>query len=139
MAHIQLTRTTAGPVSTIGDLSIDGVPECHTLEDCVREVAGPVASWKIPGKTAIPVGIYQVVIDFSDRFKRNMPHVLDVPGFTGIRIHKGNTDKDTEGCILLGQTIAGPDLITHSTEAFDAFFPKLRDLLEQGDVYLTVK
>ena len=132
--HITLTRKQLGPNATIGDLDIDDTFECHTLEDTVREVASsPVSVWKIPGETAIPVGTYQVVIDFSSRFQRLMPHVLDVPGFDGIRIHKGNTDKDTEGCILLGQVVAGLDMIQQSTAAFDAFYPKLQAALEAGD------
>ena len=138
--HITLTRKQLGPDATIGDLAIDGQPECHTLEDVVREVASaPVSVWKIPGKTAIPRGTYQVVIDFSSRFQRLMPHVLDVPGFTGIRIHRGNTDRDTEGCILLGSAIAGPDMITGSTIAFDAFYLKLQAALDAGnDVWITI-
>ncbi len=139
--HILLTRTNKNEQATLGDLSIDGRPECHTLEDRVREVSGqPVASWKVQGATAIPIGTYQVVIDFSNRFQRLMPHLLDVPGFTGIRIHKGNTDKDTEGCILLGMIEDGADHISQSTVAFDAFFPKLQDALAgEQEVYITVQ
>ena len=138
--QLALTRKTLGPVATIGDLAIDGQHECVTLEDCVREVAGrPVSTWKIPGKTAIPVGRYRVVIDFSNRFQRLMPHVLDVPGFTGIRIHKGNTDRDTEGCILLGLIVASPSMIQQSTLAFNIFFTKLQAALDSGsEVWITI-
>jgi Family of unknown function (DUF5675) len=129
---LKVTRKVYTPHSTIGELYIDGQFECYTLEDTVR---GP--GIKIPGATAIPIGRYQVLIDYSNRFQRNMPHVLDVPGFDGIRIHSGNTDKDTEGCILLGKT-EGNDFIGHSKEEFDQFFAKLEDGLMQGKVYIEV-
>ena len=80
---------------TIGRLFIDDLSFCDTLEDVVRDK-------KIKGETAIPYGTYDVVLDYSNRFKKIMPHVLNVPGFEGIRIHTGNTDHDTEGCILVG-------------------------------------
>jgi hypothetical protein len=73
------------------------------------------------------VGSYEVVIDDSSRFKSLMPHILNVPNFEGIRIHSGNTDKDTEGCILLGTTWAGGDFIGNSRVAFANFFTQLRD------------
>ena len=128
---LTLHRTTFDAKSTLGDLSLDGVFFCHTLEPRVRY--GP----KIPGRTAIPAGSYNVVIDMSARFKRLMPHVLDVPGFEGIRIHSGNTDADTAGCILLGK-VAGKDWIGESRAAFEAFFPKLQQALAQGPVRLVI-
>jgi hypothetical protein len=66
------------------------------LEDTVREK-------KIAGKTAIPEGTYQVIVNRSPKFKRDLPLLLDVPNFEGIRIHRGNTVKDTSGCILVGE------------------------------------
>ena len=81
---------------TIGRLFVDGIFDCYTCEDAVRE--GP----KIPGKTAIPCGVYKVIINMSKRFKRLMMLLLGVPDFSGIRIHAGNTEADTEGCILVG-------------------------------------
>lgn len=136
---LKLERTSKGEKATIGSLYWEDAFQCFTLEDKVREVPGEIVSqWKVPGQTAIPAGNYQVVIDFSTRFKRLMPHILEVPGFTGIRIHKGNTDADTEGCILLGQQVAGPDMITHSTEAFEAFFPRLQAALGLGDVFISI-
>ncbi len=130
--RLELHRIKGTAKATLGNLYLDGALECHTLEDVVRDL-GPDGSGKIMKETAIPAGTYKVAIDFSNKFQRPMPHVLNVPFFTGIRIHKGNTDVDTWGCILLGSTIAGDDLITHSTEAFDAFLPKLQKALADGE------
>jgi hypothetical protein len=128
---LRVIRNTLTGKSTIGSLLIDGARHCFTLEDCVRD--GP----KIPGQTAIPEGRYQVVIDFSARFQRLMPHILDVPGFTGIRIHKGNTDQDTEGCILLGMH-KGKDRIWDCESAFHPFFDKLTEALKTEQVFIGI-
>jgi Steigviridae/Suoliviridae L,D-carboxypeptidase/transpeptidase len=120
--------------STPGTLSIDGAFECFTLEDVVREVHGqPVATWKVATKTAIPVGSYPVTIDLSNRFQRLMPHILNVSGFDGIRIHSGNTAADTDGCILLGTARNGPDNVSGSRDAYAAFFPKLQAAVSRGE------
>lgn len=80
-------------------------PICWLLEDAVREVEGvPVEQWKIPGKTAIPSGRYRVALVDSPRFGPDTITLLDVPGFTVIRVHAGNDDEDTEGCPLTGTT-----------------------------------
>jgi hypothetical protein len=94
---LTLKRTAKKPTYTIGKLYIDGTYFCDTLEDTVRP-----AGVKIPGQTAIPAGEYKVVLTVSNRFKRLLPEILNVPDFIGIRIHRGNTYKDTEGCILVG-------------------------------------
>lgn len=94
---LTLKRNFKGPDYTIGKLYIDGHYFCDTLEDTVRP-----AGQKIAGKTAIPAGDYKVIKSYSPRFKKILPEILDVPGFSGVRIHAGNTAKDTEGCLLLG-------------------------------------
>ena len=139
MTLLTLKRRWFTEESTIGDLYIDGVRECFTLEDCVREKPDvPVTEWKIPGKTAIPYGSYDVIIDMSNRFKRRMPHILSVPGFDGVRIHILNIATETEGCVGVGQgrTI---DKVFHSKLAFDAFFAKLDAALETGQVRISVE
>lgn len=114
--HLRLIREPSDRGATLGSLYINDVWACWTLEDAMREpqpwlraiefekVDAWVRSWKVPGKTAIPAGRYGVALTRSNRFQMVLPELLHVPGFSGIRIHSGNTDKDTEGCILVGMT-----------------------------------
>jgi hypothetical protein len=104
--------------STIGEMLIDGVFECFTLEDKERPI-------KIKGETAIPKGTYRVIINESNRFKRLLPLLIDVPNFEGVRIHSGNSNHDTEGCILVGQT-RNKNYIGQSRKAFDKLFKKMQ-------------
>lgn len=103
--------------STIGELYVDGKFECYTLEDIEREV-------KVAGKTAIPKGEYKVIINMSNRFKRQLPLLLNVPNFEGVRIHSGNTAENTEGCVLVGRT-RSVDFIGESRLAFTSLFDKM--------------
>lgn len=114
--------------STIGELLIDGVFECYTLEDVEREV-------KVKSETAIPKGTYKVIINQSNRFKRLLPLLLNVPNFEGVRIHSGNSNHDTEGCILVGQT-RGKDYIGKSRKAFDKLFKKMQ---AAKDITITIQ
>lgn len=95
---IVLKRIFEGKQYTIGQMYINGKYFCDTLEDVVRP-----AGEKVYGKTAIPEGIYEVFLTMSKRFKKLMPLLSKVPNFTGVRIHSGNTAKDTDGCILVGK------------------------------------
>ena len=120
--------------STIGRLSINGAFECFTLEDAVR-----ADGIKIPHETAIPAGDYAVDITPSPRFKRDLPLVVNVAGFVGIRIHPGNTRDNTEGCILVGQS-KGANGINASQAAFGALFPKLQAAKARGEpISLTIR
>ncbi len=74
---------------------------CDTLEPTWRDYAN--GAYKVKGRSAIPEGRYAVVISYSPKFKQWLPILLGVPRFSGIRIHAGNTAKDTEGCILVGK------------------------------------
>ncbi len=117
---LELVRAECGNVCTVGELLLDGHHEAWTLEDVVR-----ADGVKIPGETAIPAGFYMVDITYSPRFKRELPLLLGVRNFVGIRIHPGNTASDTEGCILIGQG-KGQNCVLSSRAAFDALFPKLQ-------------
>ena len=94
---ITINRIFKGAEYTIGRLALDGKYFCDTLEDRVR-----TNGEKVRGQTAIPAGNYEVILNWSPRFKRVLPMVLDVPGFSGVRIHAGNCAEDTEGCVLVG-------------------------------------
>lgn len=115
---IKIKRLHRTEHSTIGELSIDGVFECFTLEDKECEI-------KIKGETAIAKGTYNVIINRSNRFKKLLPLLLNVPNFEGIRIHSGNSNHDTEGCILVGRT-RSQDFIGQSRKAFDRLFKKMQ-------------
>ncbi len=121
--ELELNRYERTPKSTIGELLINGEHQCYTLEDVDRGLMkttslGVIKRNKVYGKTAIPAGRYEVRITFSNRFQKLMPQIMDVPGFEGIRIHPGNTDADTEGCVLPGYT-TGPDFIGNSRKAYE--------------------
>lgn len=90
---------------TLGKLYIDNVYLCNTLEDEDRRLEE--GGEKEYGKTAIPRGRYVVQLSFSHRFRKVLPEILDVPGFSGVRMHGGNGPDDTLGCILLGQVRTG--------------------------------
>ena len=92
---------------TIGVLSIDGKYFCDVLEDTVRDINKDgifnCGEFKIKGHTAIPYGKYEIVLTYSPKFKRELPLLLNVPHFEGIRVHRGNSKQDTEGCLLTGE------------------------------------
>jgi len=120
--ELVLQRNSSLEHATLGRLDIDGDFECHTLEDVVREMPGlSVAQWKIAGESAIPAGRYQVLITRSARFGRDLPLLVGVEGFAGVRIHSGNTAADTEGCILVGRKAAGDTVIESRIAFLDLF------------------
>lgn len=113
---LKLVRKIFTEISTIGELYIDGVFFCYTLEDKVR------TGVKVPHLTAIPYGIFPVVQEFSNRFQKIMPRLKNVPDFSGILIHNGNYSGDTDGCILVGST-KGKDFVGNSVETFKKLLP----------------
>lgn len=132
MTKLLLQRKWCVKDATIGELFLDGQWECYVLEDVIRPIGQKVA-----GATAIPAGTYRVITDWSPRFQKNMLHVLDVPGFEGIRIHPGNTAKDTEGCLLVGQTV---DLTNASVGASRIAYEQLfRKLYDAKDIVIEIR
>jgi len=115
--------------STLGRLSIDGQDVCFTMEDQIRD-----GQPKVYGETAIPAGKYDVIVTMSNRFKRMLPLVQNVPGFEGIRIHPGNTKEDTEGCILPGVThSADKSTVFSSRIAFSVVYNAINTALNKGE------
>ena len=113
--EITLDRIYTKPTHTIGNLIIDNKIFCNTLEDAVRDLNkdGDFEDYgeiKIPGETAIPYGRYPILITFSQKFKRHLPIIIDVKHFTGIRIHRGRTVKNTDGCVLVGDNTSVGEL-----------------------------
>lgn len=139
MTQLRLIRDVFREDFTLGQLSTP-VGSFYTCEDAFREVQGkPVQDWKIPSMTAIPMGNYRVIITYSQRFKKHLPLLLDVKGFTGIRIHAGNTHEDTEGCILIGQGRSSDrGMVTNSRAAMALFQPALEQWISTGDVWLQI-
>lgn len=146
--EMTLLRKEWSNLSTIGDMLIDDKFYCYTLEDVDRQFCynGNFKnceqklwrkSLKIAGQTAIPYGRYEVIINWSNKFQCPMPLLLNVPDYEGVRIHAGNTDRDTEGCVLVGST-QGKDFIGNSKSTFKSLFPIIREALKVGKVWLTI-
>jgi Family of unknown function (DUF5675) len=130
---LHLRRKWLTEASTVGELYVDGEFQCFILEDRYR----PAPEVKVPGATCIPPGTYPVRITHSPRFNRDLPLVCDVPGFTGVRIHPGNTAADTEGCLLPGRVRHG-DAVAESRAAFVELFALLQGA-EEISLEITVE
>ncbi len=128
--------------SSIGKLSINDVFECDTLEDFdrgLKQTMDPaeIAKIKVFGKTAIPAGTYEVVIKWSAKHGRMLPHLLNVPGYGEIEIHPGNSAVDTLGCILVGES-ESTNWISSSVAAFDKLFAKLQAVPPTEKIFITI-
>lgn len=130
--------------STTGKLSVDGVFECFTLEDKDRSLTidmplQEIEEKKVYGKTAIPKGRYPVIITHSEHFGRDLPLLVNVPGYEGVRIHPGNVPADTLGCVLVGQA-RSVDQVINSRSAFAPLAEKIANALHNNNkVYLTIQ
>lgn len=105
---IIVKRRFLGPKYTIGTMYVDGYRFCDTLEDTVRDKnrdgdLNDPGEGKVYGETAIPYGEYEVILNRSPKFGRDLPRLLNVPHFEGVLIHRGNDPQDSAGCILLGE------------------------------------
>lgn len=129
--ELKVIRETFTDESTIGRLFIDGVFHCFTLEDKVRDV-------KIKSITAIPKGRYELVINYSNRFKQLMPLLLNVPNFEGVRIHWGNYSSDSDGCILLGTT-KSVNMVGNSRLAYSKLITLLQQAIKKEKIFITIQ
>ena len=141
--ELLLKREEFSELSTIGKLYIDGKYFCYTLEDKDRQkqCIGNILPWsknlKVPGKTAIAYGRYEIIINFSNRFQKPMPLLLNVPDFLGVRIHSLNFATESAGCVGVGYTKA-PDFIGNSKKAYRELFPIINGALKKGKVFITI-
>ena len=107
--NLTLKRLNLTPNYTEGELYVNGVYFCKTLEDTNRDLNknGQFDNneKKVYGETCIPYGKYKVILSYSSKFKRELPEILKVPNFQGIRIHRGNKISDTLGCVLCGEKV----------------------------------
>ncbi len=137
--YLYTTRTTIGRLNL--PVQDGGQVFCHTLEDTVRAYG-----IKVPGETALPEGIYKVVISMSTRFKRLMPMLYTEPnkyeikaggiGFKGVRFHGGNTHKDSEGCPLVAFNYINDHTIQGNAEK--ALTAKIQEYLLKGNVFVKI-
>ena len=135
MTKLRLVREPTTNGDTLGCLFVNGHFRCFTLEDAIRERPDePVAAWKVFGQTAIPAGRYRLRITWSPKFSRLLPEIQGVEGFTGIRIHTGNRNSDTEGCILVG-FVRGNGVIEQSRPAMAS----IMDALVGDDAEITIE
>lgn len=131
---IIVERNDLGENYSRGMMYINGVFSFYTMEDKDRRLE--VGGIKIQNETAIPRGTYPVIIDHSNRFGREMPHITGVSGFSGVRIHAGNTSHDTEGCILIGTAVGrvnGEEAVLNSKSAFSKFYKILEAAIDSGE------
>jgi hypothetical protein len=141
--NLTLTRIAKRSTYTIGKLYIDGVYFCDTIEDTDRGLTqsmplAEIKQKKVYGETAIPTGTYSVIINYSPKFKKNMPLITGVRGFDGIRIHTGNTADDSLGCIIVGKNkVVGK--VLESRDTYNKLFPILTKACKEGKIYINIQ
>ncbi len=137
--EITVKRIAKRPTYTIGKMYLDGKYFCDTLEDTDRSLKeedslAKIQKIKIKNQTAIPIGTYKVILNKSPKFGRILPRLIDVPGYEGILIHRGNTNKDTSGCILVGENKVVGKVINSTI-----YEKKLVDILSKSkDITITI-
>ena len=141
--NITLNRIARKAKYTIGKLYINDQYFCDTLEDTDRGLTQSmteqqIGSKKVYGETAIPTGTYRIIISYSNKFKKQMPLLLNIPGFAGIRIHSGNTEKDSLGCILVGKNKAVGKVL-ESRDTYSKLFSILQEANKKETIKITIK
>jgi hypothetical protein len=142
--ELTLIRKHFGDKYTIGKLSIDQVYTCDAMEDVVRDLNDinhdgdfdEEGEGKIYGKTAIPCGRYKIIVNLSRKLKRRLPLLLNVPGFSGIRIHGGKNETWSEGCILVGENKIKGGLINYGY--WETRIVQLMDAAK-NNIYIIIK
>ena len=140
MIKLRLERRYKGSKYTIGKLFINDEYFCDTIEDTDRGLKSSMSveyikKKKVYAETAIPTGTYKIEMTYSSKFKRILPLLVDVKGFSGIRIHRGNTEIDSSGCIIVGENKVKGKVI-NSTRYEIALVNKL---LDEDDIEITIE
>lgn len=141
--NLKLERKWKKEKYTIGNLFINGVFFSNVLEDTVRGLRQDmtpeeIKKIKIHGQTAIPSGRYEIRVTLSARFRRQLPILLNVPGYAGVRIHPGNTDANTEGCLLPGKNDRVGQ-VSNSRATMAALQKQIEDAIYQNSkVYIEI-
>jgi len=143
---ITVTRQHFSETCTIGELTIEGDDlKIYTLEDKDRKITSEdslerIKEIKVYGKTAIPYGTYEVAVTFSNHFKKFLPLLMGVKGFDGIRIHAGNTELDSLGCLLVGlQKDVINNQILSSRAAFALLFQIIQEKIKTERIFLEIR
>jgi hypothetical protein len=129
---------------SIGELYVNGVFECFSLEDKDRGLTqhmplAQIQKIKVYGQTAIPKGRYPVIIQFSEKHGKELPTLRNVPDYGGVEMHPGNTAVDTLGCILVGQ-MRTVNSVLSSVKAFEVLFPKLQKAFNNNEqIFITIQ
>lgn len=137
--EIKVIRNILANDYTVGKLYANDEYICDTIEDKYRKIQKKED--KIYGVTAIPCGRYPVILDYSPKYSKLMPHILDVPYFTGIRIHCGNSDEDSLGCIIVGEYVSGVagGWVSNSRLAYIKVFDKIKQASDRGErIFITI-
>ena len=128
--RLTLMRIANKPNYCIGRLYIDGEYFCDVLEDTDRGLddkmsVEDIKAKKVYGQTAVPTGVYNVILNYSPKYKKVMPLLQNVKGYEGVRIHSGNKPEDTLGCLLVGKNKKVGQVID-SRATYEALFKRLQ-------------
>jgi hypothetical protein len=135
--QINVVRSVFSPTATLGKMFIGDAFFAYTLEDKDRHLNGDCRK-KIMSQTAIDPGTFEVVVNFSNNFNRYLPLLLKVPCFEGIRIHGGNSCKDSHGCILIGEHSNMQDKIWNCDSKMSQLMVLLKTAEEKEKIWITI-
>lgn len=139
MLQFLLDRKWRKDTYTIGRLYVNGEFLCNTIEDVDRKLnqnmsATEIQKIKVMAETAIPTGTYAMRVSLSPKFKRELVEIVNVPAFSGIRIHRGNTPQDSAGCVIVGENTSKGRL-TNSTK----YELQITEMVKKADyAYITI-
>jgi len=142
---LKVIRIRQGNNSTLSEIYLDNQFVCYGLEDIPREK-------KIPGSTCIPPGTYRLGFNrnggmngnYYDRYPKmhgGMIEIKDIPGFSYVYIHIGNTHKETAGCLLVGIQYVfeqGDYRLVKSITAYKKLYPLLAELMAREEVGINI-